>query len=144
MLPSVQKLKEITEKLQKILRIQDWDIEVLLVSDAEMTIEYGENCSGGCQRKRNSKEARILINTENYRLSTQENYWYHTLLHELYHVVTDTLIFAVDDAREYIKNKKVRHEIKETTNIKYEELVNQLAKGFVNAYPVTNFIKEGE
>jgi len=138
-MPTKEQIEQIIKELQRILRIQDWDINFKYVTEAEARDIYGEDCSGGNLRKRHSEESYIIINQDNDKVKNMPNYWYHTLVHELYHIVTDSFIYVVDDSRQFIPDEKARKEWKETTNVKYEELVNKLAKGFVNAYPISNF-----
>lgn len=139
MIPDKSKIEEIIRELHRIMRIQDWDINFKFVSEAEARDIYGEDCSGGNLRKRHSQESHIIINQDNNQIKNVPDYWYHTLIHELYHIVTDAFIYVVDDSRQFILDEKARKEWKESTNVKYEELVDKLAKGFVNAYPATNF-----
>jgi hypothetical protein len=142
MIPSKEKLEEIIKELQRILRIQDWDIKFEYVSEAEARDLYGADCCGGNLRHRDCSESKIIINRDNNRIKDEKGYWYHTLVHELYHIVTDDFIYTIDDIMPHVKDEYLRKELNETKNVKYEHLVNRLAQGFVNAYPVTNFIKE--
>jgi hypothetical protein len=144
MIPSKERIEEIIKELQKMLRIQDWDIGFKYVSEAEARDLYGEDCSGGNLRRRNNAESQIIINQDNDRIKNEPDYWYHTLIHELYHIVTDDFIYTVDDVMPHVKDEYLRQELNETKNVKYEHLVNKLAQGFVNAYPAANFIKEGD
>lgn len=139
MLPTKEQIEAIIQELQKIMRIQDWDIEFKYVSESEARDIYGNDCSGGNMRKRDTEESQIIINKDNLRIKTESDYWYHTLIHELYHIVTDRFIYEVDETTALIPDEIVRKNLSETINIRYEELVNKLAKGFVNAYPVSNF-----
>lgn len=41
MIPSKEELEQITRKLQKIMRIQDWEIEIKLCTAKEMEEESG-------------------------------------------------------------------------------------------------------
>jgi hypothetical protein len=144
MLPSKEKIMGIIHELQKILRIQDWDIDFNYVSEAEARDEYGNDCCGGNLRFRDRTESKIIINRDNQRIQSEPSYWYHTLVHEMYHIVTDDFIYIVDDILPHVRDEYLRKELKDSENVKYEHMVNKLAQGFVNAYPVTNFIKEEE
>jgi hypothetical protein len=139
MLPSKEQIEKIIKALQVIMRIQDWDIKFKYVSEAEARDIYGEDCSGGNLRHQDSEESQIIINIDNQKIKEESNYWYHTLIHELYHIVTDRFIYEVDETTALITNEEMRKNLSETIRIRYEELVNKLAKGFVNAYPLDNF-----
>ncbi|MFA5307786.1 MAG: hypothetical protein WC365_10115 [Candidatus Babeliales bacterium] len=138
-MPTKEQIEQIIKALQKILRIQDWDISFKYVPEAEARDLYGENCSGGNLRYRDRAESQIIINADNSRIKNIPDYWYHTLVHEIYHIVTDDFIYIIDDIMPHVRDEYVRKELNETKNIKYEHLVNRLAQGFVNAYPVSNF-----
>jgi hypothetical protein len=138
-MPTKEQIEQIIKELQKILRIQDWDISFQYVSEAEARDLYSEDCSGGNLRYRDRAESRIIINTDNSRIKDVPDYWYHTLVHELYHIVTDDFICIIDDIMPQVRDEYVRKELNDTKNVKYEHLVNRLAQGFVNAYPVSNF-----
>jgi hypothetical protein len=138
-MPTKEQIEAIIKELQKILRIQDWNISFRFVSEAEARDLYGEECSGGNLRKRCSAESQIIINADNPRIKDEPDYWYHTLVHELYHIVTDDFIYTVDDIMPHVRDEYVRKELNDTKNVKYEHLVNKLAQGFVNAYPLSYF-----
>lgn len=140
-MPDKEKIEEIIKELQRIMRIQDWDIHFRYASEAETRDLSGEKqCSGFNLRKRTATESQIIINRDNERIINETDYWYHTLVHELYHIVTDRFIYEVDEITELIQDDLIRKNYADTIQIRYEELVNKLAQGFINAYPVTSFI----
>ena len=110
MIPSKEKVEAIIEELQKIMRIQDWDIEFRYVSELEARemSEGDTSISGNCMRKRNSEESIISINVDNQKIKEIPDYWYHTLVHEMYHIVTDRFIYEVDEITDLIPDKDLR------------------------------------
>jgi hypothetical protein len=132
-IPNIDKLKEMVVKLQKIMRIQDWDISIELLSAIEMSTRFGD-CTTMGYSFRNIKlnTATISINKDNLG---GENEWYATLVHELFHVQS-TMLMSVANA--YFQKE---YEYFETI---YESHTEKLAQMFITIYPVTNFIKEGE
>lgn len=133
-LPCIEKLKEIVTELQKIMRIQDWDIEIEVVNGVDLHNKGldGVDCNTMGYADRNIKlnEATICINKDNLG---KENEWYSTLVHELFHVQSTYLIST---ANAYFNET---HSYFEAL---YEAYTERLAKMFCSIYPVTNFIKE--
>jgi hypothetical protein len=118
-------LVTMTKDLQKILKIEDWKVEVQIVDKygMEEAIE-DRTVLGCCYRNRRSAYARVSLNKDHEEI----NDWFSTLLHELYHVVTDDYCTHVDflfdnfncDSKEHTEN---------LVKIYYERLMDNLSKG---------------
>jgi len=121
--PENDKLKEITEKLSKILRIQDWDIKVNVVSGYEFAekTELECTCDGACCRNVRLNTAEIYLNKE------KDVDWYETLIHELLHIQSTELIHC---AEAYFEETHSYF-----TDI-YESLIEKQAQIFCKIYPL--------
>jgi len=125
MVPNKEKLEEIIRSLQVIMRIQDWDIEFEYLSAVEMYNAAGDITTiASCERDRAHLLALIRFNYEGDKTGDVVGGWYHTIVHEMFHIVVD--VFDESD----------------TSNLQKEKLINNLTRIFVSLYPVTNFIKE--
>jgi len=139
LLPPKEKLEEIVKGLAKIMRIQDWDIELKLVNKYEMQEETEDKDNiAACYRNRKLKNATIWLNMD----KDQENNWYLNIVHEMYHIVTDDWHYHVHSLLDFIKDESTNQILGNIMNIYYEQAIEVIAKGFTNAYPATNFIKE--
>lgn len=141
MLPSQMRLEQIKNDLQKIMRIQDWDITIEIVNKREIdSIAKCDYIPGGyCHRNRHFKTADIYLNKEH-----TDDDWYYVLVHELYHVVLEDMDnFWDNEVKRYVKEEEFgRLDNKHSFFI--ERLNCDLTRQFFSLYPVTNFIKEGE
>lgn len=141
MLPSKEKLEEITKELQKIMRIQDWDIELKLCSAEEMQKETGNYGNMG-EAYRNMRYKYAMIRLNRHDEDTQKE-WYSTLIHELKHVQTTEFIYVfrkIFDNLEMPDN--VRKVYDEQITDLYEQWMNICAREFINLLPETKFISE--
>ena len=121
MKPNPSNVKRILSHLQEVLRIQDYDITVKFVNDGQM-MKYtdGENYAGLCETDTAEETVDILVNVE-----AEENSgdgWYYTLIHEVLHVVMNSL--------ESVKANASDND--DLWEINMEKTVNKLAKGLVN------------
>jgi|GEM_PF-2377538 hypothetical protein len=126
-IPEQKKLEQVTKKLAEILRVQDWDIKTHIVSGhdiAKQTDDDNYTARGVSVRNTRSNTADIYLSTD------EPGDWYETLVHELIHVQTTTLIAT---AEAYFEKHHSYFE-----NI-YESMVERQAQIFVKLYPVTNF-----
>lgn len=122
------------------MRIQDWDIEFKLFNKFEMQDETGSrNDVADCYRNRKIKYARISLNTDSWQNNKE---WYEAIVHEMYHIVTDDWHYHAHSLLDFIKDEVANETMDNIMNVYYERTIEVLAKGFVNAYPSTNFIKE--
>jgi len=137
MIPAKETLDQIVKKLAEIMRIQDWDIELNLVNKFEMQDETECRTDvAACSRNRKLKTARIIINTDAEETETE---WYETIIHEMYHIVTDDWHYHTHGLLDFVKDELTRENLDNTHNTYYERTIEILAKGFANAYPVSNF-----
>jgi Zn-dependent peptidase ImmA (M78 family) len=128
-MPDIEKLKEIIKELQKIMRIQDWNIGIELVSGYEMTKQGGElDDEGLAYRDIRHNKAIIYLNKE---LVTDG--WYYVIVHEMLHIQSTMIKFTADSYFEH------EHDYFNTV---YEQYNDNLSRMFISLYPVTNFIKE--
>lgn len=126
-IPEQPKLDEIVKKLSEILRIQDWDIEVHVVSGFEIAKHVSDSDStnqGVSVRNMHLNKACIYLNRDNCED------WYETLIHELLHVQTTLFIYT---AESYIKEKS------SFLDTIYESFIDRQAMIISKLYPVTNF-----
>jgi hypothetical protein len=135
MIPDKSKIEEIIKELQRILRIQDWDIMFEYCNSRkiiELTSGINYACCDGDMKLH---KATIYINKDHEGIDE----WYNSLVHELYHLVTRNLEYHMKALLDYIKDETTETKERNCLGIYYEQLVEDLAKGFVNACPVTNF-----
>lgn len=142
MIPSKEKLEEIIKELARIMRIQDWGIDFQLINKYEMEDESGSRDNvADCMRNRKLKYAQISLNIDSEQLNKD---WYEAIVHEMYHIVTDDWHYHATGILDFVKDEITHTNLDNTMNIYYERTMEVLAKGFVNAYPVSNFVKEDE
>jgi len=126
-IPEQPKLDEIVKKLAEILRIQDWDIDVHVLSGYEMAKHEPNDDStvrGLAIRDIRINKAEIYLNWENMLD------WYQTLVHEMIHV--QTTMMCITATAYFTENHSYFNDI-------YESMVDKQAVMFVKLYPVTNF-----
>jgi hypothetical protein len=130
MIPDKSKIEEIIRELQKIMRIQDWDIELKIYNRMEMNDLCKESYVPAAHVSiyKHYKRAIIQMCTDHDNI---EN-WYNSLLHEMTHILTDDF----DQFMDYIKCDRKQYDDC------YEKMTCDIARALENAYPVTNFIKE--
>jgi ubiquinone biosynthesis protein Coq4 len=136
MMPDKVKLEEIIKELQKIMRIQDWDIEVVYTNQYEVKhLMKSDDLDTAmmCERYRLRKEARIYVNVDHSALPT---HWYESIVHELYHIVTGEICDITDDLMDEINISETTRRQKKQSG---EVMVVHLAKIFTSLCPVTNF-----
>jgi hypothetical protein len=138
MIPSKEKIEEIIKELQRIMRIQDWDIEFDFCGDKKIQELTGDFYYACCERNIKLCKATIYVNKDHEGIDD----WYPTLIHEMYHIVTNNMYYHAISLLDYISDGVARDKESNMFKNYNENMVELLAKGFVNAYPVTNFIKE--
>ena len=116
--------EEFIKKWQKILRIQDWEIDLKFLTGLEMQKTMGsENYNACCDRTSENKFATISLNLESPEINDNPE---RLLIHEMLHIVFDDYdtftINAVSD-NEYAKN---------VVKFKLEQTIESLAKSFSN------------
>jgi hypothetical protein len=135
-LPSREKMQKITERLQKLMRLQDWNIEIKYISARAMEEDIDDaKCLADSVRDRRFKYAIINYNAE----ENQED-WYQTLVHEMTHVQTTELISFIKDIVDLMDSpESVSSFYKDTITNYYEQWMNLVADEFTKVYPVDNF-----
>ena len=140
MLPSIEKVREITKELQKIMSIQDYKLTVDIVSVKDM-IERGFGTDANAYyiytKKRNFME--ILINKDSSEMNKDDDRWYISLVHELKHAQSMELWTTIGMHLEHIENARVEKKSQEDMEIFYESYVDRLAEEFVSVYPLSKF-----
>ncbi len=129
-MPTKEQIEAIICELQKIMRLQDWDIELNYFSAIEMykktdVIETIANCT----RSRAHHLATIDFNYEMDKTGEVVGGWYNTLVHEMYHILVDGYDYTAD----LPKNDDGG------ISLVKERLVCDLTRVFVTIFPVTNF-----
>lgn len=132
-IPSQEKLEEITKKLAEILRIQDWDISVEVLSDEEFEKnELGDN-------QAHNHIVRVL-NSSVISINKDETLnWYQSLIHELVHLMFDHIEQAGINACN-LTNGGISKCIDGNYMVAMERTVDRVADVISKLYPVTNFI----
>ena len=125
-MPNIEKLNIILKKLQELMHIQDWDIKIKLVNKYEMKEEINDDDAYGLSiRNINLKKAKILLNIDHHPED-----WYTTLIHELKHVQSSDMLNEI---------KKCMNDRQFNNLTYYEQLIEILAKEFVEIYPESKF-----
>ena len=140
MIPSKEKIEEIIRELQRVMRIQDWDIDFDYCNSRKIMELTGEINYACCEGNMKLHKATIYINKDHEGIGE----WYSSLVHELYHLVTNNLEYHMKALLDYILEETTQTKERNCIKIYHEQMVEDLTRGFVNAYPVTNFIKEGD
>ena len=136
-MPDIEKLKEIIKELQKIMRIQDWNIGIELVSGEDFNNRVDEkfkDCQAHNEITRLLNTCYILINID------KTDNWYKSLVHELMHLAFDHLE-TCESLIYQLNNKQIQQSVDDVFTVALERTVERMAEIFVSVYPVTNFIK---
>jgi hypothetical protein len=134
-MPTKKQIEAIIKELQVKLRIQDWDIVFDYCGDKKIQELAGNFYYACCERQMRLHKAIVYINKDHEGIDE----WYSTLVHELYHIVTQNAHYHSKSLLDYISDEIARNKESEMFTNYFEQLIDDLAKGFVNAYPVTNF-----
>lgn len=127
-MPSIEELRKMVNKLQQIMRIQDWDIFIRIVDKYEMEKESDDTSNYGLSiRYIALKKAEILLNKDHHPED-----WYATLIHELKHIQSGDM---TNEIKRYMTDKQYN----DLTY--YEQFIEILAKEFISIYPESK-IKE--
>jgi hypothetical protein len=135
MIPSKEKIEEITKELQKILRVQDWDISIGVLTGEEFIKQHETDAQAKIKISRCLNSAAIDINAD-----TTDN-WYKSLLHELIHLAFDPIEQAGINACN-LTSGNISKCIDDDYTVAMERTVEKMAVILNAIYPVTNFIKE--
>jgi hypothetical protein len=135
-MPTKEQIEAIVKKLQQIMRIVDWDIEIIYTNQYEVKhLMNSDNLDTAmmCERYRLRREARIYVNVDHLALPTD---WYESIVHELYHIVTGEICDIAEDLMDEIDISETTRRQEKQSN---EVMVVHLAKIFISLYPVSNF-----
>lgn len=138
MLPSKEKIVEIIKELQPILRITNWEIDFDYCDKYRMKDLTGNENVGACDNNLTVNYAHIYINTD----SGQTNEWYETLVHELYHLVTNDWRYHARSMLDYVQGETAHNKEENMLTAYYEQATDNLGRIFCKVYPVTHFIPE--
>jgi hypothetical protein len=145
MIPDKSTLERIIKELQPKMKIADWDIELSVLTAAQMQKEEQDiDTLGASYRDMRRNNVIIRINKEDDLHNDNTNEWYITLLHEIDHIQsTEFIIYCrtLFDLLDVDEDKK--EALKDHFDTLYEQLTHKRAKTLAELYPVTNFIKEG-
>lgn len=109
------------DKWQKILNIQDWDIDLKFISGQKTTAEMGSSdYVAFCATEIHNKEATICMNIEHSKINDDIQ---TTLIHELMHIVMREWQLFTENAIE-------DEYAKEACRLKMEQTIQSLAKAF--------------
>lgn len=135
-MPTKEKIEAIIKELQKILRIQDWDIKLEIVNNREMDSIAKEDYipGGSCSRNRYYKEATVYLNKE-----YTSNDWYYVLIHELYHIVLEDIDNFWDNEVRHCIVDDERKRMDDGYSFYIERLNCDLTRQFVSLFPVAKF-----
>lgn len=131
-LPSIEQVEATIKEWAPMMRIADWQIDFAFASAREIR----ESCEGKpgnvayCRRNRLVKQAAIEMDPEHWEVLAD---WQKVLAHEMYHIVTDDLIYHAETSVDFIPDETVRQTIENQINMYYERMVEDLAKGFIAA-----------
>lgn len=135
-IPSQERLEEIVKKLQAILRIQDWDIEINVLSGKEFTKKHDKSDQAHNHLVRLLNSSYIDINKD------ETKNWYISLLHELLHLAFDSIDYTSSIVYN-LTSGKAQKCLEDVLLISMEQTVEKMARILADIYPVTNFISEG-
>jgi hypothetical protein len=135
-MPTKEQIEAIIKELQRIMRLQDWDLFYNHCTKAEMLLHTEASDNLGYYSvniKRNCADIYLNIEAED-----NQKEWYGSLVHELYHIVTISYRIRVLEMKPFL-DEKYREEIKRDSTDYYEQMVDNLTRIFVKLHPVTNF-----
>lgn len=126
-----EECEEFIKKWQKLMRIQDWEINLRFLSGIEMFRIMGDDKFIGCiDRDVTSKEANLCINIEHPEINEQlEN----TILHELVHIqtyeyeiLTESLVAKSSDSLIDEQSKNVLEQMVNIITCTYENIIKEV------------------
>lgn len=147
--PKQETMKRIMVHLSRKLRIEDWDIQLECVTISDLVTSYGKDAlitRGDCERDLKHNEAYVRINKEfdpSGKIGDDgELWWYKTLIHELYHIVTARYEIYACNAVEHLESQSLIENTHTNMTIEYENVVASFAKIFVGVYPLSTCLRE--
>jgi hypothetical protein len=135
-MPTKEQIEAIIKELQPILRLTNWEIDFDYCDKYRMKdITNMDNCCGVCDGDLTTNSAHIWID-EGHRLIYE---WYETLVHELFHLVTNDWRYHGKSLLDYVENETAHNKESNMFTAYYEQATDSLARIFCTVYPVTNF-----
>lgn len=119
-------LKEAQDYWARVLRLQDWDITVSVISKEKMHQEMeGDGFVGFCSHDRVQRMADIALLAA---VATE-----HDFVHEMLHVVLDDMQARADNAVQLVESAKAREALDKELKESLERTINQLSKALIAA-----------
>jgi hypothetical protein len=147
--PRQEILEKILKRLAEVMRLQDWDIELQLLTLGDLSKTYGveaQTLRGDCTRDLKHNEAIINLNID-YDPSDKmgkdsENWWYKTLVHELHHITTARYERYAVEAVSHLDSQSLIDNTNENMLIEYENITSTFAKVFTSVYPLWKCLED--
>ena len=133
--PNIDTLEKTIKVLQRIMRIQDWNIDVELISSREMVSKYPDKADFHTQAMsdRNLRRNCAAISMNKDDICDEDGTWYDTLVHEMLHV----------QETEYLNTAKAYMSENGTFfQTIHEQYIDKLQKMFSYVYPLEKFMKD--
>lgn len=140
-------LESMQKELQKVMRIQDWDVITRLESDDTFYRRHDrDSVFGECVRDRNHRSALVLINEGVVEHDTpaggSRDYpmdgWLHTLIHEYSHIFVDDYAYIAEAS---IEEDDPNHKYFESQlNLQLESLVNRITRTMLSIMDIPAFL----
>jgi hypothetical protein len=142
MFPEKEKIELIVKRLQKIMKIEDWTINVECESSVAFSELYGNDSKytrGDCNRDIHHNEALIRLNRD---AEGEENWFYKTLVHELHHIITSRQHIYSQHAFNQIGNAQLLDYVNKVVGAEHENTTDYFAKIFIDLYPLEKCLKD--
>jgi len=133
--PNKDTLEKTIKVLQRIMRIQDWDIDAELISNREIVSKYPDKADFHTQAMsdRNLRRNYALISMNNEHICDEGETWYDTLVHEMLHVQETSYL---NTALAYMRKNGTFFQTV------HEQYIDKLQKMFSYVYPLEKFMKD--
>lgn len=136
-------LEGMTVELQKLLRVQDWDISTeLLDNNCFYRSHDSDNIQGDCTRDRWRRQALVRINIDHQGtqepLMSMNQGWLHTLIHEVLHVFVDDFTSIAETAINDDSDMSKYYQSQLT--IQQESLINRMTRLVLSLMDVEAFL----
>lgn len=113
---------------QRVLGIQDWQLDVDFLNDAEFSRRFGDGRAGHCDAVQCRQWARISVNLKPDDDSDPE----HSLVHEQCHILSNGVFMCVARLIEdYITESHAKEYAKDEFNAQVEIMTDKLASAFL-------------
>jgi hypothetical protein len=131
-MPTKEQIEQIIRDLQPILRIADWDISVDILPAKEFKEKTNSDGQAHNHIVRTLNSSHITINSD----GTCD--WYTSLLHELVHLIFDSIEQAGTNACN-LTSGNVSKCIDDNYMVAMERTVDRIANIIAKIYPISNF-----